>query len=175
MRHGKRLQRAMCLALLAPPVTAAPQGPENGFPVSPAPALTAGAHAAAAAPGKVQRDAPPLYAPGTAPPRLAPMALADAHRLFYFESDGQRVTALDRDGHILWSRNPVEEAGVQGFRQDGRAQWPAIIAAGPPLAWMIDVMRRRGAVGDYLLITFNTKDFGLLDRHGGAFTPLGSD
>jgi hypothetical protein len=156
-------------------VAGALQGNGGGVSILPVLALSGGAHAAEAALGKVRREAPPLYASGTAPPKLRPMMLKDSERLFYFESDGQRVTALLSDGRILWSRNPVEETGLRGFLQDEMAQWPAIIAAGPPLDWMVNAMRNQGKSGDHIAITLNTKDFGVIDKQSGEFTLLGSD
>lgn len=87
--------------------------------------------------------------------------------LFYFESDGQHVTAFDRDGAVLWHKNPVEEARLKGFSKDGKSAWPIICYAGPPL--------EPGKRGKYLTITFSTKDFGLLDKQTGTFTLLGRD
>jgi hypothetical protein len=95
--------------------------------------------------------------------------------IFYFESDGQHVTALDKDGKVLWHRNPVEEAMLKGFAKDGKTVRPIILFAGPPLDWMLKVMRNRGKKGEYIAISISTKAFGLLDKQTGEFTHMGSD
>jgi hypothetical protein len=135
------------------------------------------AQAAPASIGEARRDAPPVFIPGTAPPTVKPMVLRDdtSGVLFYFESDGQHITAIGRDGRILWHRNPVEEAGLKGIAKDGKAIWPAIHYAGPPQDWMIKAMQAQGKTGAYIAISLNTKDFGLVDRQNGAFTFMGRD
>jgi hypothetical protein len=99
----------------------------------------------------------------------------DSGTIFYFESDGQHVTALDKDGAVLWHKNPVEEGGLKGSSVDGKTAWPTICAAGPPLGWMVKTMQDRGKHGEYLGISFNTREFGLLDKLTGEYTHMGRD
>jgi hypothetical protein len=95
--------------------------------------------------------------------------------VFYFESDGQYVAAIDKDGKVLWHKNPAEEAGLKGFTKGDKVVRPVIIYACPPLDWMLRAMKDRGKTGEYLTVTFSTKAFGLLDKQTGGFTYLGSD
>jgi hypothetical protein len=113
-----------------------------------------------------------LFAPGAAPPKANPMTLKDekSELLFYFESDGQHVTAIEPDGAVRWHKNPVEDAGLKGYSKDGQTSWPIIFSAGPPLAWMVE-----GKKGAYFAVSFSTKDFGLINKQTGEFTYLGRD
>jgi len=95
--------------------------------------------------------------------------------LFYFESDGQHVSAIDKDGTVQWHKNPVEEAKLMGFSKEGKTVWPTVCQAGPPLDWMVKAMWDKGKKGEYIAISFNTKDFGLLDKQTGEFTHMGRD
>jgi len=118
----------------------------------------------------------PLMAPGDLPPKVKPMALKDENSgvIFYFESDGQTVTAISKEGAILWHRNPVAERGIKGYTKDGKTSWPTIYHAGTPLDWMIKVMAERGEHSEYIAIGL-VKEFGLLDKRTGDYTFMGSD
>ncbi len=122
----------------------------------------------------VRREAPPPSAPGDPPPKVKPMTLkADkSGTVLYFESDGQHVAALDKDGQVLWHKNPAEE--LKRFKKGDKAMRPVIVYAGPPLDWMLRAMKERGKK-EYVAITFSTKAFGLLDKQTGEFTFLGND
>jgi hypothetical protein len=95
--------------------------------------------------------------------------------LFYFESDGQHVAAVDTSGSLLWHTNPVVKRDMKGFSKDGKMLWPIIHHAGPPLEWMLRTMAEHGRRGDYLAISFTTKEFGLLDKRTGEYTSMGND
>jgi hypothetical protein len=96
--------------------------------------------------------------------------------VLYFESDGQHVAALDKDGQVLWHKNPAEElAASKSFKKGAKVMRPVIVYAGPPHDWMLRVMKERGKEGQYVAITFSTKAFGLLDKQTGGFTFLGND
>jgi hypothetical protein len=126
---------------------------------------------------QARRDSPPLIAPGDAPPEVKPTVLKDEQSgtLFYFESDGQHVTAIDKNGNVLWHRNPVKEGGIKGLSREGKTVWPTIVFAGPPVDWMLKVMKDRGKKGECFAVGFNTKDFGVLDKQTGEYTSMGRD
>ena len=170
---------AFILCLLLLPLGTAPSGGPSCSCSSSSPQVNSGGEAqpVPAPQSQVRREAPPLYAPGTPPPKVKPMTLKDEQSgtLFYFESDGQHVTAIDKDGAVLWHKNPVEEAGLKGFSKDGKNAWPTICYAGPPPVWTVKGMQVRGKREEYLAVTFSTKQFGLLEKQTGAFTLLGSD
>ena len=150
-------------------------GGKVGCSSSPAPPQADAGAAAQPTPSpksQARRDVPPLYTPGTPPPKVKPMTLKDEKSgvLFYFESDGQHVTAIEPDGAVRWHKNPVEDAGLKGYSKDGQTSWPIIFSAGPPLAWMVE-----GKKGAYFAVSFSTKDFGLINKQTGEFTYLGRD
>src|SRR5262249_36881652 len=51
--------------------------------------------------------------------------------LFYVESDGRHVTAINSEGKILWTRNPFEDARLTPYRNP----FPRIIYIGPATDW----------------------------------------
>jgi hypothetical protein len=68
---------------------------------------------------KVKREVQ-AWVPASAPaPKVRPMIFKDetSGRLFYFENDGQHVAAIDKDGKILWHKNPVEEGKLPKYGQ----------------------------------------------------------
>jgi hypothetical protein len=116
-----------------------------------------------------RRDAPPLRTPDAPPPKVQPMVVKDdsSGTSFNFETDGQTVTAIDKDGHVVWHKNLAEEAGIKGYSKDGQVSWPTII--------QVSRYRDSGRTANYLSILFNTKDFGLVDKRTGAFQSHGRD
>ena len=125
----------------------------------------------------VRRDVPPPSDPCEPLAKLNPITLKDdsSGTLFYFESDGQNVAALDKEGNVLWQKNPADEAALKGWKKGDKIVRPVIIFAGPPLDWMLRVMKQRGENGEYISIGFSTKEFGLLDKQTGKYTSMGSD
>jgi hypothetical protein len=91
--------------------------------------------------------------------------------LFYVESDGRHVSALDPVGKILWCRDPFGDAGLKPYR----VEKPLIVAIGPPLDWMVKGMASRGKNGELILINFNSSQTGVLDASSGDFTFMGQD
>lgn len=94
---------------------------------------------------------------------------ADSGIVFYVESDGRHVTAINPDGHILWSRDPFADAHLEFYR----TTTPRII--------YIDKMDKarggmlKGKSGKYLAIRFNSSQAGILDVTTGDFTFMGQD
>src|SRR5260370_2525672 len=66
---------------------------------------------------EVKREPPPPAAPDVPLPKIKPMAFKDAKTgiLVYFESDGLTAAAIDKDGKVLWHKNPAEKSAVTGF------------------------------------------------------------
>jgi hypothetical protein len=91
--------------------------------------------------------------------------------LFYVESDGRHVSAIDPGGKILWCRNPFADAGLKPYR----VAKPLIVEIGSPLDWMVKDMASGGKKGELILINFNSSQFGVLDAGSGDFTFLGQD
>jgi hypothetical protein len=126
---------------------------------------------------EVRRAPPPLMAPGDLPPKVEPMVLNDkvAGIVFYFETDGQHVTALRPDGSVLWHKDVAELPKQRGLMNRNKNHWTIIDWAGYPRTQSVERMRELGKQGEYIAIAFNTKEFGLLEKLTGEYIMLGSD
>jgi hypothetical protein len=91
--------------------------------------------------------------------------------LFYVESDGRHISAIDPEGKILWCRDPFVDAGLKPYR----VAKPLIVQIGPPHDWMIKLMAKRGKKGELILINFSSSQAGVLDAGSGDFTFMGQD
>ncbi len=96
---------------------------------------------------------------------------AKSGTLFYVESDGRHVSAIDPGGKIIWCRDPFADAGLKPYRV-GK---PLIVGIGPPNDWMIKAVASRGKNGELILINFNSSQAGVLDAGSGDFTFMGQD
>jgi hypothetical protein len=86
--------------------------------------------------------------------------------VYYLESDGRHVAAIDREGKLLWNRDPFVEAKLEPYRFER----PVIVSMGEPHAWMI-----KGRKGKFILINFNSTQAGILSAEKGDFIFLGQD
>jgi hypothetical protein len=91
--------------------------------------------------------------------------------LFYIESDGRHISALDPLGKIIWTRDPVADTKMKPYR----FAEPQIVWIGEPQEWMVESMARQGKKGEYVAITFNASQFGVVDTATGEFTFQGQD
>lgn len=103
-----------------------------------------------------------------------PLAFKDPDTgiLIFVENDRQHVSAIDKNGKILWHRNIVVEEGIQRFRADVR---PAIGGVSTPIAWQVDSVRGKGASGPFVGIGFTDHTFGLVEVRSGVYWRMGSD
>jgi len=86
--------------------------------------------------------------------------------IFYVESDGRHVSAVDQKGKILWHRDPFTDAKLEPYR---RAR-PVICWIGPPSEWSIE-----GRKGKFIGIAFDSSQFGIINVANGEFICLGQD
>lgn len=148
-------------------------------PESPSPSPQTNAQPAAKDPGVRRKSLGRTYADETS--QMQPMVYKDetSGTLYYFESDGKHVTAIDPKGTVLWHRNPVQELPKRGTSKGGqtgdRVIEGRIVYAGPPSDRTLQTLRIRGKVGPHLVVTFSTSEFGALDMKSGDFSYLGSD
>jgi hypothetical protein len=99
-----------------------------------------------------------------------PQMYRDAHSatLYYVESDGRHVAAISRDGKLLWVRDPFMDAHLESYRTDN----PQIISIGEATWWGEGPPSQfRGSV----IITYNSSQFGALNRSNGDFQFLGQN
>lgn len=86
--------------------------------------------------------------------------------LFFVESDRRHVAAINREGRVLWDRDPF----VDGHLKPYRVAFPEISYVGEIPSWA-KARRERPSIG----IGFNSSQFGLLDIETGGFTFVGQD
>jgi hypothetical protein len=126
---------------------------------------------------EVKREPPPPTAPDVPLPKIKPMAFKDAKTgiLVYFESDGLTAAAIDKNGKVLWHKNPAENSAVSGFTKDGKEVRPVIYQAGSPGDSQVKDMKRRGFKGEFIIVSFSTGEFATLDIKTGEITVLGKN
>jgi hypothetical protein len=86
--------------------------------------------------------------------------------LFYVESDGRHVSAIDPEGKILWCRDPFIDAGLKPYR----VEKPLIVRIGTPAEWMSESLAGPGKKGEFVVINFNSTQTGVLSAASGEFT-----
>jgi hypothetical protein len=105
--------------------------------------------------------------------RGVPKILRDARTgiIFYLESDHRHVAAIRESGQLLWNRNPVADQKLSASRPES----PYIVDFTfiDPTWWKIH--RWLGKADDFISVSFNTSQFGVLDKRTGAYTSLGQD
>ena len=99
-----------------------------------------------------------------------PQVYRDTHSgtLYYVESDGRHVASISRGGKLLWVRDPFKDAHLEPYRTDN----PQIISIGEATWWGEGPPPKfRGSV----IITYNSSQFGALNRSNGDFQFLGQN
>lgn len=81
--------------------------------------------------------------------------------IFYVESDARHVSAISRTGQLLWTRDPFSDAHLKLYR----TKHPQIahIGPGPKRIWV------QGNSRDFVYVSFNSSQFGLLRMNDGEF------
>lgn len=90
---------------------------------------------------------------------------AESGILFLVESDRHHVVAVDKDGKILWTRQPATDGKLPPYSETRPCPNPAITWIGA------STVPRPNSVG----ISFNSRQAGALDLKTGDFTFLGQD
>ena len=80
--------------------------------------------------------------------------------IYYVESDGRHVSAIDPDGKILWNVDPFVDAGLKPYRLSK----PLIV-----------YISKSNVDEDSISIGFDSSQFGDLDRKTGKFRFRGND
>lgn len=125
----------------------------------------------------VRRKSYATFPIGTQPPQVEPMVYRDPATgiVFYFERDGQHVSAIDATGKLLWNINPTVGQHTMKFQRDGNQfGYPIIDVVGPAPDRQFWHLPKGKSKDDYISIGF-WKAFGLLDKTTGDFVTLGSD
>lgn len=107
------------------------------------------------------------YADTARPPRGPQVYKAPGSDvIFYVESDGRQLTAISPTGKILWHRDPFVDAKLKPYR----FAKPVIVFIGEPDRWMIADKK-----GQFIGISFNSSQFGIVDVSNGDFLFAGQD
>ncbi len=103
-------------------------------------------------------------------PFPGPQVYKDPHSgtILYVESDGRHVAAISGDGKLLWNRDPFKDGHLTFYR----TKKPQIIYVGP-----VSKSNPRAVPepDKFVVITFNSSQFGLLRVSNGEFLFLGQD
>jgi hypothetical protein len=123
----------------------------------------------------VKRESPPPTAPGERAPKVELMVLndKDAGIVFYFETDGRHVTALRRDGSVIWHRDIVQATARISITPDKRGR--VITFAGPAPSETVERLRQAGKDGPYILVGFNEAEMGLVNKMTGEYLTQRND
>ncbi len=89
----------------------------------------------------------------------------DSGTVFFVESDGRHVSAINTDGKILWHRDPFVEGRLEPYR----SARPVIVYIGKANQWMLKHNT------NVIAITFDSTQFGTLDIKTGDFVWMGQD
>ena len=91
--------------------------------------------------------------------------------IFYVESDGRHLAAIDSNAKLLWTREPFVDAKLKPYR----TYQPQIVFVGALDPNALDDWAKRKGSRKVLSIRFNSTQFGVLDITNGDFTFLGND
>src|SRR5436190_24330359 len=94
---------------------------------------------------------------------------AESGIIFYVESDGRHLAAIDRDGKIVWHRDPFADAKLQYYRTKS----PQIVYVGKASERAQEYWpgKQKKVIG----IAFNSSQFGEVDIKTGEFQFGGQD
>ncbi len=91
---------------------------------------------------------------------------AEDENIYYVEGDGRHVVAMTCDGVLLWREDPFAQAELEPYRFDHpRIVWIGEASQGP-----VDDRR-----GDFIAISYDSTQFGLIDTATGEFIFQGQD
>jgi hypothetical protein len=104
---------------------------------------------------------------------VVPKVLHDAKTkiIFYLESDGRHISAISPEGKLLWSRDPFVDAKLPPYR----LKRPLICYFNfvDPVRWK--TCSHFGRADDFICVTFDSSEFGIIKKETGDFTFFGQD
>jgi hypothetical protein len=105
---------------------------------------------------------------GARTPKLPFTFKAKTGIIFYVETDGRHMAAIDRNGKILWHKTPYEDKAIFGKKIEGRVIYRLLEADDSDL----ELMQRRGKTGQYIRVSCGMHEVGLLNQNTGELTIL---
>jgi hypothetical protein len=94
---------------------------------------------------------------------------ADSGITFSVESDGRQVVATDKDGNILWRRQPGTDGNLPPYMPERPQRNPAITWIGALTTAQSKRLAGEGS-GKFIGILFSSRQGGVLDEKNGDFT-----
>lgn len=94
--------------------------------------------------------------------------------IFYVESDLHHVVALDKDGKILWCRQPALDGNLPPYSEKHPRANPAVVWIGALAESQNERLKNTGG-GKFIGISFNSRQAGVLDTKTGDFTFWGQN
>jgi hypothetical protein len=98
----------------------------------------------------------------------------DSGTIFYVESDLHHVVALDKDGKVLWCRQPALDGNLPPYSKSHPRSNPSISWIGALRESDRERLKNSGS-GKFIGISFNSRQAGMLDVKNGDFTFQGQN
>lgn len=110
------------------------------------------------------------------PPITYPYSYKDPNTgiVFYVESDGHHVAALDQNGKILWCRQPALDGNLPPYSETRPQPNPLIIWIGALTKSQSDRLKTKGS-GKFVGVAFRSRQAGVLDVTNGDLTFQGQN
>jgi hypothetical protein len=114
--------------------------------------------------------------PAQAASQLTPLSFRDPDSgiVVLVENDRHHVVAVDKDGKILWCRQPATDGNLPPYSADRPQPNPAIGWMGALTEQQSTGLQKTGS-GKFVGIYFNSRQGGALDLKTGDFTMLGQN
>lgn len=91
--------------------------------------------------------------------------------MLYAESDGRHIAALDSIGKLLWVRDPYSDGRLRPYRTARPVLW----RISPLPEGYANLMRKAWAAGPFVMIEFDSSQFGAIDLRNGNYFDLGQN
>jgi hypothetical protein len=98
----------------------------------------------------------------------------DSGIIFSVESDGRHIVAADKDGKILWRRQPGTDGNLPPYSETRPQTNPVVTWIGALTKDQSDHLKNTGS-GKFIGIGFNSRQGGVLDVKNGDFIFQGQD
>jgi hypothetical protein len=122
---------------------------------------------------KISAQTRPAGAVNAAPASLS-YRDPDTGIVFSVESDGRHIAAVDRDGKILWRRQPGTDGNLPPYSKTRPQTNPVVTWIGALTKDQSDHLKDTGS-GKFIGIGFNSRQGGVVDVKNGNFTFQGQD
>src|ERR1017187_2116399 len=98
----------------------------------------------------------------------------DTGIIFYIESDGHHISALDKEGQILWCSRPAKDRNLPPYSEMQPHLNPSIVWIGGLREKERERLKKIGS-GKSIGVSFSSRQAGFIDVKTGDFTFQGQD